>query len=65
MVDNSSDLTYLHLTRNTIQEETLAVNQPLKYGMSHLELKFIDTMHKMEYFLNNLSDHQFSIPTRQ
>ena len=65
MVDHFSELTYVLLTRSTLQEETYKENQPLKYGIPDLELKFTYTMNKIEYFLNNLSDQQLWIPTKQ
>ena len=40
-------------------------NQPLKYGLTHLELEFIDIIYTMGYFINNISDQKLIIPTRQ
>ena len=39
IMNHLSDLTYVHLMRITIHEGKLAVNQPLKDDMTHLDLK--------------------------
>ena len=65
MVDHFIDLAYLHLMKIEIQDDKLAVNQPLKYGLPNLDLESIDIMQTMEYFMNSLSYQQLSMPIRQ
>ena len=48
MVDHYSDVTYVHVTRRTIQEEILSRKKPLNVGLPRLELKYIGIMHKMK-----------------
>ena len=64
MVYHFSDLTYVRLVISTIQEETLAVNQPFKDGLSHLEIRF--KIYHADYgrFSENDSDQKLRIPTR-
>ena len=58
MVYHYNYLIYVYLTINKTQEKNLAGNQPLKYGLVHLELKFTDIIQKIVDFLNNLSEQQ-------
>ena len=55
IVNSYSDLTYVQIVRSTSQEENLKGNNYLKYGLTHLELKFIYIMHTMGILLINIS----------
>ena len=58
MMDHFSDLPFVRLIKITIQEEP-------QNGLPHLELNLTDIIQKMEDMLDNLSDHQLDIPTKQ
>ena len=64
MVDHCSDLTYLHLIIRTSQEEKLVVKLSFGRWATTFGVK-VHIYHANNYFLNNPSDHQLRIPTRQ
>ena len=65
MVEHFSDITYVHLIKSTSQDKSLEVNVVFEGWAATFGDKFVDIIQTMEYFLNNLSDHQLRIPTRQ
>ena len=65
MVDHFSDITFVHLMRSTIQEETLTVKAAFERWDAIFGVKIHRYHAENGIFLNNLSDQQLRIPTRQ